>query len=115
MMKWVYGFPLLALALALGHENEGDDLDSTSRLPTSVWVTTTIAGGGLATVQVQFTQTFAPVASSAAEVPLGEMGLGTISGSVGGDRVYETTTIGGAGAALVMWGGAAMVLGGLLL
>lgn len=113
-MKWVLGFHLLAVALALGHENEGDDENSTSRLPTLVWVTTTV-NGGLATVQVQYTQSFQPVASSAAVVPLGTMGLGTISGEVGTDRTYDTTTLSGAGAAPMVWGGLAVMIGGFLL
>lgn len=93
-------------------------LSSLSKSDTTVWVTIT-TNGVLATVKTIYSQsfmsTFTTVTASASS---GEIGLGSLSGSVGDVRTYSETTVTNAGARnndAVMYGGAAgavlMVLG----
>lgn len=91
---------LLAVVSALANQ-DGDGATTTTGKTTSqttVWVTVT-TNGALATVKSiykqSFLETYTTATSSAAS---GSVGLGSISGSVGGVRTYEHTTVsGGAG------------------
>ncbi|KAI3406994.2 CTM1 [Candida oxycetoniae] len=73
--------------------DQGDGQGTATSETTIVWITTTI--NGLSTVMsVLYTQTFMSTYTDAAEsVPSGTIGLGSISGTVGGPRVYDQTTV----------------------
>ena len=81
-------------ALANQNDNGGDDDSKTKKTTTWVWVTTTI-GGQLATISTAYSQKFISTHSSedAKSVASGEIGLGSLSGSVGGIKTYSQTTI----------------------
>ena len=85
----------MACVFALANQNDGGDDDSkTKKTTTWVWVTTTI-GGQLATISTAYSQKFISTHSSedAKSVASGEIGLGSLSGSVGGIKTYSQTTI----------------------
>lgn len=85
----------MACVFALANQNDGGDDDSkTKKTTTWVWVTTTI-GGQLATISTAYFQKFISTHSSedAKSVASGEIGLGSLSGSVGGIKTYSQTTI----------------------
>lgn len=74
---------------------------------TTVWVTVT-TNGGLATVKTVFTQLFMTTFTTETATPSsGELGLGSLSGSVGGVRSYEQTTITNGANQNLIYGGAA--------
>lgn len=60
--------------------------------PTTVYVTTTLAGGGLATIPVEYSQSFSSMYSVVASPKSGSVGLGTISGTVGTVKAAEYLT-----------------------
>ncbi|KAG7663708.1 uncharacterized protein J8A68_002760 [[Candida] subhashii] len=110
---------LLSLSIALADQDDGGDATTTKVLPTIVWVTTTI-DGAVQTVSLTYSQSFMTEAADGnTAVPSGEIGMGTLSGSVGGIRSYDQTTItnvnqgGGSGINIYtgVIGGLFMVLG----
>lgn len=123
---WVQFLALLAVASAFELFKKADTTTdttaetttSTSTSATSVYVTIT-TNGATAVVQSIWVQTFmstyTTVTSSASE---GSVGMGSLSGSVGGVRTYLETTIsnGGQGNAVYSGGvGAAFLLLGWLI
>lgn len=84
-MKWLFIlFSLVAVIQA-----------ATTTLTTStlVWATGTDANGNLATTQSAYVQTFTSFFDEVASPSSGSIGLGSLTGSVGGIRIYERTTI----------------------
>lgn len=90
---------------------------SLSQSDTTVWVTIT-TNGALATVKSIWSQNFMSTFTTDTATPSsGNVGMGTISGSVGGVRSYDQTTISNGANKNLMYGGAAgafMVVFGLL-
>lgn len=86
----------LALAFALADQDDGNAAKTTATTTsaTYVWITTTV-GGQLATISVPYSQSFMSTYSTANSdaVESGSVGLGSISGSLGGIRSYSQTTI----------------------
>lgn len=76
----------------------GGDAKTSSN--TIVWVTTTI-NGKLTTASTTFSQTFMSTHTEANsdDVKSGTVGMGSLSGSVGGVRSYDKTTISSSAAA----------------
>lgn len=70
---------------------------SSSYLPTLIWVTVTYDNGAVLTVQTPYTQQFSSFYTDVSSVPAGEVGIGSLSGSVGGIRSYAHVTISNAG------------------
>lgn len=66
---------------------------------TLVWATGTNADGVLTTTQSAFSQTFMEIHTTAAPVPSGTIGLGSISGEVGTVRSYARASISSSGSA----------------
>ncbi|EMG48692.1 hypothetical protein G210_0701 [Candida maltosa Xu316] len=66
---------------------------STSVSTTFVWVTGTGSDGKLATTQSPYFQSFEVMYTAVASPSAGSIGLGSLSGSIGGFRSYEQTTI----------------------
>lgn len=64
---------------------------------TLVWATGTNADGVLTTTQSAFSQTFMDIHTTAAPVPSGTMGLGSISGEVGNVRSYARASVSSSG------------------
>lgn len=86
-----------------------------SKSDTTVWVTIT-TNGALATVKTIWTQGFMSTYTTATALPSsGDIGMGSLSGSVGGIRSYSQTTISNEGNRNVVYrgvfGAAVMVLG----
>ncbi|ODV79571.1 uncharacterized protein CANTADRAFT_5306 [Suhomyces tanzawaensis NRRL Y-17324] len=114
-------FALLAMCLA---QKRADDDKPTTTSQTSVYVTVTV-NGKATVVQTVYSQTFISTYESATgAVPSGAVGMGSLSGSVGGVRSYSQTTVGQANAAAGLWrpenmyagafGFAFLLIGGLL-
>ncbi|RCK59333.1 Protein KRE1 [Candida viswanathii] len=79
---------------------------TTSVSTTFVWVTGTDASGNLATTQSPYYQSFESFWTEVASPSSGSIGIGTISGSVGGIREYSQTTVSqGMGSSLNKRGG----------
>ncbi|RLV89746.1 putative GPI-anchored protein 1 [Spathaspora sp. JA1] len=105
------------LVYSLGKQGDGqDDTPTTTTSQTIVWVTTTI-NGQLVTISTYYSQKFTTSSADIA-VQSGEIGLGTISGSVGGIREYSQVTItpsggvgSGAGTGAGLLGLVAVVIG----
>lgn len=89
----------ISVVSALANQDDGGDTTTAkSTSATIVWVTVT-TNGALATVKSTYLQSFVETYTAAtASASAGTVGMGSISGSVGGVRTYEHTTItGGAG------------------
>ncbi|EDK47084.1 KRE1 domain-containing protein [Acetobacter pasteurianus] len=88
-------------ASVYGLADQGDGAGAKTSEQTIVWITTTVKGE-LTTMSTLFSQSFLSINTDAAgqSIASGEIGMGTISGSVGGHRSYDHTTIsqGNAGA-----------------
>lgn len=91
---------IVSLTLALAKQDDGGDTTTKTTQLTTVWVTLT-TNGKVTTSASLYSQLFTIAYSEAtAEAASGSEGLGSLSGSVGGVRTYEQTTItskGGAG------------------
>lgn len=61
--------------------------------PTLVWVTGTDAAGVTQTTQSAYTETFPSFYTSVAVPPVGSIGLGSISGTIGTLRRYPSLTV----------------------
>lgn len=85
-----------ALTLALADQDDGNAATTTATTTsaTYVWITTTV-GGQLVTISVPYSQSFMTTytAADTDAVESGSVGLGSISGSLGGIRTYSQTTI----------------------
>ncbi|EGW33694.1 uncharacterized protein SPAPADRAFT_48818 [Spathaspora passalidarum NRRL Y-27907] len=93
MKFYILLLSLLTLVYSLGKQDDGQDQQTTTTTQqTIVWVTTTI-NGQLATLSTLYSQKFTEKATGTTEVQSGQIGLGTISGSVGGIREYTSVTI----------------------
>lgn len=109
------------LARDFFHLKRADDPATTtatlSQSDTTVWVTIT-TNGALATVKSIWTQNFMTTFTTETATPsAGDVGIGSISGTVGGVRSYDQTTISNGANKNMMYGGAAgalMVVFGLL-
>lgn len=108
-MKFQY-ILLLTLAFGYGFVAKADDTttltteddtdettttSSTSVTPTTVWVTSTLPNGGVATVLTEYHQVFKSFYVTVAEPSSGSIGLGTLKGTVGQLRNYPTITLSG--------------------
>lgn len=84
---------LFSVVLGLAQQNGGGQTTS-SASATTVWVTVT-TNGRLATVKSLYKQSFIQTYGSADVLapPSGAVGLGSITGSVGGIRSYDQTTV----------------------
>lgn len=101
--------------LSLGALAQAADDNTKSASPTFVYVTVTSAGKTVVTLKM-WTQTFMLTATSAtASVPSGTVGLGSLSGSVGGLRSYVQSTISGQGNTAGVAGGAFFAMAAMLL
>lgn len=89
-------FVLLTAVWAQVIIDDPQDTVPASPSTTYVWVTVTTAGA-IATVRTPYFQEFLPVASAAASVEHGSVGLGTIDGEVGVTRQYSMLTLNGHG------------------
>lgn len=68
---------------------------TTSATTTLVWATGTNSAGVTTVTESAYTQTFSSVYTSAATVPSGSIGLGSLSGTVGNVKSYSVTTVSG--------------------
>lgn len=90
-------FSLLSLVMALGHQDDGGETTTGKVLPTLVYVTIT-TNGKISVVHTKYEQTFmSTFTGDKQSAPLGKIGLGSISGSVGELRSYEEKTVTNAG------------------
>lgn len=91
-------FSLLSLVMALGKQDDGGATTTTGKpSPTLVYVTIT-TNGIVTVVFTKYEQTFmSTFTENEQSVPLGNVGLGSLSGSVGGVRSYEEKTVTNAG------------------
>lgn len=90
-MKWLFiVFSLITVIQA-----------ATTTLTTStlVWATGTNADGVLTTTQSAYVQTFTSFHDGVASPSSGAIGLGSLTGSVGGIRTYERLTVSAASSA----------------
>lgn len=91
---------LVSFVVALGKQDGGGDGSTTTTAkptPTSVYVTIT-TNGKVTVIQTEYKQTFMSTFSdNQHSVPAGNVGLGSLSGSVGGVRSYQQTTVGNGG------------------
>lgn len=94
LLFWAFLTALFALALGLGHQDDGND-GTTSTSSTSTIVYTTITTNGqVATVPYNWIQSFMTTYSdTTSSVAAGSVGIGSMSGSVGQVRTYLQTTI----------------------
>lgn len=83
----------IVITAVIGETTTSSTTASSSESPTLVWVTGTDASGRLATTQSAYTQQFSQLYSSIASPSSGSIGLGTIQGTVGVVRTYETMTV----------------------
>lgn len=108
-----YLLALFALAAAFERPDKRDGTTATttsspSVSPTSVYVTIT-TGGVLATVLTVYLQLFmSTYSATVSDIQAGSVGMGSLTGSVGGVRLYSQTTISNEGAALGVAGGLGM-------
>ncbi|CUM65276.1 uncharacterized protein PRCAT00002909001 [Priceomyces carsonii] len=66
---------------------------TTSATPTSVWVTGTDSNGITRTTLSEYYQSFLSYPTTAASVPEGSVGLGSISGTLASIRTYDMVTV----------------------
>lgn len=96
MRFFKYLFGLISLLTLIAAADK-----TTKASSTTIWITTTV-GGKKTTMQTVFSQSFMSTYTSADEgdVQSGNIGLGSISGTVGDVRSYTKTTIGTSNAAV---------------
>ncbi|CAH2353213.1 predicted GPI-anchored protein 1 [[Candida] railenensis] len=94
----IVSFISVVSALANQDDGGGDTTTAKTTSATTVWITIT-TNGALATVKSTYHQSFVETYTSAtSSAAAGTIGMGSISGSVGGVRTYAHTTVsGGAG------------------
>ncbi|KAM9913262.1 hypothetical protein OXX69_001771 [Metschnikowia pulcherrima] len=101
LLSIVYFYVLFSLGFAATtttSSSSSSASSSSSVEPTTVWVTIT-TGGALATVQSIWVQSFMSTYSDAtSSATSGSMGMGSLSGSVGGVRTYTQSTVNGGSA-----------------
>lgn len=88
---------LITFVAALADQNgDAGTTQTTSTARTTVWVTIT-TNGALATVQTIYSQLFMSTYTNevSSYVQQGSIGLGSLSGTVGGTRTYTSSTING--------------------
>lgn len=92
------GLALFVLLTAVWAQKIIDDPKDTDmpESTTFVWVTVTV-NGAIATMRTAYFQEFLPVATAAAAVKQGTIGMGSISGDYGVTRDYAITTFSGHG------------------
>ncbi|CAK9437622.1 uncharacterized protein LODBEIA_P20000 [Lodderomyces beijingensis] len=103
----------LLTTLVCGLADQGDGAGAKTSEKTIVWITTTMDGHSTV-VSTLYSQSFMDTDSAAINVPSGEVGMGSISGSVGGYRTYDHTTISQAGGGAGAGAGINVHAGGIL-
>ncbi|KAI5961895.1 uncharacterized protein KGF55_003866 [Candida pseudojiufengensis] len=108
-------FFTIFISSVFGLADQGDGGGAKTSEQTIVWITTTISGQ-LTTVSVLYTQSFMSTYSEAQTegISSGNVGLGSISGSIGSHRSYDQTTISSKGDAINEFMRSYNVYGGLL-
>lgn len=91
-----FAFTVMVLGAKTTSSSSSSSTSSTSSKSTTsqttVWHTVTSAGKVYTTKSI-FSQTFMSTPSVVSSVSSGKIGLGSLSGTVGGHRSYEQTTI----------------------